>query len=272
MRLSNQKKNSIKNFYICGESENLLNLYSSKLWGLGFDTSKQTLHQLLGDEETLAVKEESFDMVVSCNNLHFNNEMENSLTHLLEMLVDDGCLIGSVPGSETLNELRNVFYIVENERFGGYSQRLLKFPDGTFFSNSINRLGYRMCAVHSHSEEITFGNIFELMYGLKDNGLGKCISNSDSIISKDLFLAASAVYDNLYYPKGDRSKIKATFQHLVFIGYKQKEGQVKRTKKTLNMDEFKDYLKQDPEIIDKVKFGTITEEEGPEGSEEPKNK
>lgn len=228
---------------------------------LGFDYGTKELQLVQADEETLKNEEKGFDMVVSYNNLQFNTEMEMSLINILDNLIEDGCFLGCLPGSDTLSELRNVFYIVENERFGGYSQRVLKFPDATFFSNSLGRIGYRMSAVHSKFDEILFSDIFDLMHELQDKGLSQCLLNSDSRISKDLFIASSAVYKNLYYPKFDRSKIKATLQNLVFIGYKQKEGQTYRIRQTVNIKDFKEYIENDPEIKDRVKFGTISEDD-----------
>lgn len=236
-----------------------MQVYRNKILKHGFESSSKGLYELECDEETITGNTESFDLLVSSNNLQFNNDMENALTNVLDKLVDDGCFLGSVPGSETLSELRNAFYIVENERFGGYSQRLLKFPDATFFSNSLSRIGYKMSAVHSLNDEIHFNDVFDLMHELQDNGISKCLLDSDSKISKDLFIALYSVYKSLYYSKVDRNKIKASVQSLIFIGYRQKEGQLKRVKKTVDMNAFKSYVLQDPDMKDRVKFGTIEE-------------
>lgn len=53
--------------------------------------------------------------------LHWVNEVEVALARYLESLNSDGTLIGSIFGSDTLEELRICFTLAENERYGGVS-------------------------------------------------------------------------------------------------------------------------------------------------------
>ena len=245
---------------IYSENDKLLRLYGQKIEESVFcDAFRPELELRKGNESDVH-KNDGFGLVVSNYNLFLCNDMEESLVKVHDSLKEDGCFTGSLFGSETLKELRNAFYIAENERFGGYGQHLLKFPEVNFFSNSLNRIGFTMASIVNNLEEQQHDNLFELLDAIKDNGLGNCFESNNYNISKDLFIATASVYQSLYYHKTNKDKLCSTVESLFFIGYKRAEGQMKRGKRDFTMQGFKSYLEDQDDDTEDVVFGHITEE------------
>ena len=71
------------------------------------------------DEEFLPFAENSFDLVLSSLYLHWNNDLQGTLSSISSILKPDGAFIGSILGNNTLKELRTAFYFAEQERKNG---------------------------------------------------------------------------------------------------------------------------------------------------------
>ncbi len=219
------------------------------------------------DEEDLEMQEDEdhvgdFDAVLSNFSLHLNNNIDYALAGILSNLRPDGVFMGTVPGSKTLSQLRNAIYMAENERYGGSSQHVLKFPEANYFGNSLNRHKFGMSSVTTSMMNVAFNDIFELMEALQNWGLGNCLKERTTHYQQDLFLASAAIYQTFYKSKVNAGKIDAEFETLSFIGYKSAPNQFKKASKDFTLGGFKDFIDNDPdqETKDRVKFGSITEE------------
>lgn len=249
-------------------SAELLDFYKSKIEQLKNETgAKFDVRTQVMDEESLeSTSEETspqhVDAIISSFSLHLNNDIDSALIKLQSNLRQDGVLLGTIPGSKTLSQLRNAFYMAENERYGGYSQHVHKFPEANFFSNSLNRHKYSMASLATSTLDLQFDDIYELMGALQDWGLGNALKDSASGYQKSLFLAAAAIHQTFYKSKGQSNKISAEFEILSFIGYRPAPNQTKRAMKSFTIESFKEFLDEDldEEMKKRVKFGSITED------------
>jgi len=221
--------------------------------------------EILDEESSKSIAEESnsenADAIISSFSLHMNTDIDSALIKLLSHLRQDGVFLGTIPGSKTLSKLRNVFYMAENERLGGYSQHVHKFPEANYFSNSLNRHKYALASLATSILDLQFSDMYELMGSLQDWGLGNALPDCATGYQKDLFLAAAAIYQAFYKSKIDQGKIDAEFEILSFIGYKPAPNQTKRAMKSFTVESFKEFLDEDTdqEMKRRIKFGSITE-------------
>lgn len=74
------------------------------------------------DEENILFAENSFDLVVSNGNFHWVNDIPSSFQQIQRVLKPDGAFIATMLGGSTLKELRQCFYLADQERKGGTSQ------------------------------------------------------------------------------------------------------------------------------------------------------
>ncbi len=93
----------------------LLARLSPTLSGLG----APPLLRVVGDEEILPFRNESFDLIVSALSLHLVNDLPGALVQLRRALKPDGLFLGAVLGGSSLQELREALAIAETEIAGG---------------------------------------------------------------------------------------------------------------------------------------------------------
>lgn len=259
----------MKEMTICCPSSELAAYYKEQLEAeiLAADTSTIVTCQPY-QESNINIDSEGgkgkYDAIVTCFNLQTNDHIEQAFGNLMEVLAEDGVLLGIMPGAESLKQLRNAFYIAENERFGGFEERMLALPTASSLGNTLNKFEYQMTSIHSEKTKLLFNNSYELIDAIKNWGMGNIAVDAPQRHSRDLFLAVCAFYSSFYDSKDFKGKVEADFEVFRFIGYKPKAGQIGRPKKTFTVTSFKDYVDSNAgnnEFSD-VKFGYITENEG----------
>lgn len=208
--------------------------------------------------------EKRYDMIISNFSLQTNENLEEALKGLKTRIEADGALLGVIPGSDTLNELRKSIFMADNERNGGFEEKLLKLQDPQSFGSLLQKVDYSFASIFVDQISMQFPNVYELLDKLNNWGMGNINSELAQPCSENLLLAICAIYSTFFNNKKDPLKIDATFQLLRFIGYQNAPGQTIRKKKEFTVTSFKEFAqnnKNDPEF-EGIKFGVITEEDG----------
>src|SRR5215203_2621074 len=94
---------------------------------------------VVGDEEALPFRDESFDLAVSLLALHGVNDLPGALVQVRRALRPDGLFLACVLGGATLTELRQAFAAAEAEIEGGVSPRVAPFADVRDFGALLQR-------------------------------------------------------------------------------------------------------------------------------------
>ncbi|MBL4602468.1 MAG: methyltransferase domain-containing protein, partial [Emcibacteraceae bacterium] len=81
------------------------------------------------DEEFLSFKNQSLDLILSCLNLHWVNDLPGALVQILRSLKPDGLFLGAILGGETLTELRRSMLKAEMDHLGGIRPHISPFTD-----------------------------------------------------------------------------------------------------------------------------------------------
>lgn len=126
--------------------------------------------------------------------------------------------IGAVLGGDTLFELRTSLQLAEQERRGGIANRVSPMIDPKDAPSLLNRAGFTLTTVDTDELTINYPSIWELMADLRDMGESNAILGRRTHISRDVLLAADAIYKELY--GNADGTVPATFQIIFFIGWK----------------------------------------------------
>ena len=85
------------------------------------------IERLVIDEEnflTQSLQADSQDAIISNLSLHWVNDLPGTLIQIRQVLKEDGVLIASMLGGDSLFELRTALQLAELEREGGISPRV----------------------------------------------------------------------------------------------------------------------------------------------------
>ena len=202
--------------------------------------------KVLGDEEGeaggLPFEDNSANLILSCLNLHWVNNLPAVFAKFMSILRPDGVVIGNMFAGETLFELRSSLFIAESEREGGFSPHISPFIRPQDLGSLLNRAGFNMITIDADEVVVRYPSMFELLYDLKGMGENNCSWNRKNHLHRDTLLAAASIYKEMY-SKPDEEGIPATFQILSFIGWKPHESQsqpVARGSGTFSLKDIKD--------------------------------
>ena len=211
----------IKNFT---QTDSSKNAYSeAKI--LGTQQDKICVNTCVSDDEILDIKPNSLDLIVSSLTLHWVNDLPSTLKQICDSLRPDGCFLGAMLGGHTLKEFRYCMYLAEQERKGGYSPHTSPFASASDISSLLQRAGFQLQTVDVDSVQIGYPDLFSLLEHLQKMGESNASLNRQLGVGKDTFLAAAAMYKELYGLED--GSVPATFQVIYMIGWKHDESQPK---------------------------------------------
>ena len=180
---------------------------------------------LPGDEELPLqhVEEGSADLVLSNLSLHWINDLAGALTQVRRVLKPDGCFIGSLLGGSTLHELRYCLYLAEQERRGGVSPHASPLITPSDMAALMQSAQFALPTIDLDTVTVSYPDAFALMEHLSRMGEGTAAFNRQFHVGRDTFLAAAAIYQELYGLED--GSIPATFQMIYVIGWAPHESQ-----------------------------------------------
>ncbi|WVR07555.1 hypothetical protein IAU60_004597 [Kwoniella sp. DSM 27419] len=180
------------------------------------------------------------EAVVSAGGLHWVGDIVGSLTQIRHILKPDGVFVGAVLGGDTLFELRTSLQLAEQERRGGIANRVSPMINPTDAPSLLNRAGFTLTTIDVEDVVINFPSIWELMADLRDMGESNAILGRRTHISRDVLLAAEAIYKELY--GNEDGSVPATFQIIFLIGWKPGPNQPKPLERGSATTNLKDIL------------------------------
>lgn len=238
---------SVEEIILCDTSH--ANLDSFKMQE-GIKVNKRIL-----DEENIEFERSSLDLVVSSLNLHWVNDLPRVFKNILDGLKQDGVLMASVFGGDTLYELRSSLQLAELERKGGLSPHISPFTEVRDIGSLLQRAGFTMLTIDTDELVVNYPSMFELMWDLKGMAESNAALNRSLHLNRDTQFAAAAIYEQLYGkvdPESGKLSIPATFQIINMLGWKPHPKQPQPLERGTGEVSLKDLYKLD-EIIKEVK-------------------
>ncbi|WWC72132.1 uncharacterized protein I206_106092 [Kwoniella pini CBS 10737] len=183
---------------------------------------------------------EQVEAVVSGGGLHWVGDIVGGLTQIRHLLKPDGVFVGVVLGGDTLFELRTSLQLAEQERRGGIANRISPMINPTDAPSLLNRAGFTLTTIDVEDMLINYPSIWELMADLRDMGESNAILGRRAHISRDVLMAADAIYKELY--GNEDGSVPATFQIIFLIGWKPGPNQPKALERGSASTSLKDVL------------------------------
>jgi SAM-dependent methyltransferase len=179
---------------------------------------------LAADEEFLPFASESFDLILSCLDLHWVNDLPGTLLQIRQSLKPDGLFLAVLFGLGTLNELRDCLIEAEVEIRGGASPRVSPFADGRDGAGLLQRAGFALPVADVETITVTYPDALALMHDLAHMGESNAArARSDRFAGRELFGRAAALYAERHGEKDGR--VPARFRLLFLTGWAPHESQ-----------------------------------------------
>ena len=180
--------------------------------------------RLVADEEALPFGPDRFDLVLSCFDLHWVNDLPGTLAQIRYTLKPDGLFLAIMPGGSTLTELRESLMRAELELEGGAGLRVSPFVDLRDAGMLLQRAGLALPVVDVETIAVTYGHPLGLMAELRAMGEANALVERQRAPLRRATLArACDLYVEMF---GDANgRVPATFQLLMLSGWKPDPSQ-----------------------------------------------
>ncbi len=189
-------------------------------WQVEADFSTAFSAQALGpavaaDEERLPFADGAFDLVVSCFQLHWVNDLPGALIQIRRVLRPDGLFLAAFPGGGTLSELRAALAASEIAAAGGMSPRVVPFIDVRDAGQLLQRAGFTLPVADSQTITARYREPLDLLRDLRALGETNCLAERIRTLTPRATLAGALSR----LPVADDGRVPATFQIVFLTGW-----------------------------------------------------
>lgn len=119
------------------------------------------------DEEFLPFKEQAFDLVLACFNLHWVNDLPGTLLQIRKLLRPDGLFLAAIPILPSLAPLRAVMTEVEMEVYEKLFPRISPLPDLRSCAVLMQRAGFSLPVIDKEKMVFSYQSPLALMRDLR---------------------------------------------------------------------------------------------------------
>ena len=181
---------------------------------------------IVSDDETLALDEAHFDLVIHSMSLHWANDPVGQLIQCRRALKPDGLLIGATLGGQTLQELRSALGEAEIQVSGGLSPRVAPMGEIRDLGGLLQRAGFALPVADSVSLPAEYRDALHLMRDLRDMGETNALSQRRrNCPPRGLFVEMAQIYDQNF--KTMAGRVNATYEIVFLTGWAPDDSQPK---------------------------------------------
>ncbi len=173
---------------------------------------------VIADSEILPFKERSFDLIISCLELHMNNDFRGALAQILKILAKDGLFIASIFGGKTLHELRKTMVEAEIALQIPVTPHIHPMIDIQDLGGILQQIGFKNIVIDSYDIKVSYNNILKLMRDLRYMGQQNIlIKRSNRPLTKKILDKISELYLNQF---SFGNELIATYEIITMTGIK----------------------------------------------------
>ena len=179
-----------------------------------------------GGSEVLPLAPQSADLVVSPLGLHLVNDTPGIFVQIMRALRPDGLFLAAIPGSGTLQELRESLLAAETARSGGASPRVIPFAEVRDYGGLLQRTGFALPVTDVETLTVRYDTMFGLMFDLRAMGMTNPLADrSRKPATRGLFAQAAEIYGERFSDPDGR--VRATFSTVYLSGWAPHASQQK---------------------------------------------
>lgn len=170
-------------------------------------------------DHPLPFKADSFDLILSCLQGHWINDLPGYLRNIYACLEGEGLFLGALWGGKTLHELRESLIQAELALTGGAAPRISPMIHPHDAPTLLGQAGFFMPVVDTDVITVTYPSLISLMKDLRGMGeTNKLYDRPKTFTSRKLFEKTEEIYYKTF-PQPDH-KISATFEVIFLTGWK----------------------------------------------------
>lgn len=170
-------------------------------------------------QEQSPYPEASFDLIFSCLQAHWVNDLPRLLKSIHSSLEKDGLFLGALWGGQTLFELRESLLQAELQLTGGASPRVSPMIHPADAPQLLGHTGFFSPVVDTETITVTYPTLLALMKDLRGMGeTNKLHDRPKTFTSRLLFEKAEEIYSNTFGTPDHT--LPATFEVIYLTGWK----------------------------------------------------
>ena len=199
---------------------------------------------ILSDDDTLALDQGAYDLVLHIMALHWSNDPVGQLVQCRRALKPDGLLMAFCLGGQTLHELRSALAEAEAVVAGGLSPRVAPMGEIRDLGGLLQRAGFALPVADGMPLTVSYANAFHLMHDLRKMGETNALAHrSKSFTMRNILTEAATLYAE-HFRNGD-GRVDATFEIIALTGWAPAESQPKALRPGSAKTRLADALKTD---------------------------
>lgn len=176
------------------------------------------------DEDTLALKPDTHDLILHTMCLHWANDPVGQLVQCRYALKPDGLLLCAFLGGQTLHELRTSLAEAEAAISGGLSPRIAPMGEIRDLGALLQRAGLALPVADSTPITASYANAFHLMHDLRKMGENNALSGRvRHATGRNILTEAATIYAANF--QNDQNRVDATFEIITLTGWAPAETQ-----------------------------------------------
>lgn len=182
--------------------------------------------RIVPDQETLALKPASCDLVVHAMGLHWANDPVGQLIQCHRALKPDGLFLGVCFGGQTLNELRACLAEAEVAQTGGLSPRVAPMGEVRDLGALLQRAGFALPVADVLTQTVAYTSPLHLMHELRAMGETNALTGRlRKPTRRSVMMDAVARYQSAFGT--DAGRIRTTFDLVFLAGWAPDPSQPK---------------------------------------------
>lgn len=171
------------------------------------------------DEECLPFGPERFDLIISCLNLHWVNDLPGTFVQIQRCLTPTGIFLASMPGTQTLQELRTLLLQTELSLKGGAAPRISPFIDTKTAGILLQRAGFQMPVADSETITLSYPHLLALFHELRQMGQTGAFAHVMPYLGKSTL--SSLMEQSLAASTSSPPEVLATLELISLMGTKR---------------------------------------------------
>ena len=174
--------------------------------------------------DTLGLPDHSADLVIAPLTLHWCNDLPGMLIQISRVLRPDGLLLSTLPGPDTLFELRQALIRAESEITGGAAIRVDPFTDIRNAGALLQRAGFALPVVDQDRITVRYDTALDVIRDLRMFGATSQLENNTRPgLCRDIISRVVEIYANQFSDTDGR--VRATYGFISLSGWKPHESQ-----------------------------------------------
>ena len=135
----------------------------------------------------VALYNEQFDLILSCMNFHWSNDVLGDLQQLCKLLTPTGRLVMNFVGSGSLENLKKHLLECELKAGIGHSPHIIPLPKEEKVQGLFQQVGFKFVVVGTEKIELEYKNPITLMKDLKNMGENNAIASGIGVLPRNVF-------------------------------------------------------------------------------------